>query len=132
MEIRFLDSNDGAAFWELRLEGLRDQPEAFGSSYQETLTRPVQARLEQFQQNVANPDKCIIGAWANGKVSRRGRVAARGRNKGKAQSRNLGSVCHTVSTWRGNGSSFVGSNDTAGPYHTRPGTAFVRGQGRTI
>ena len=68
MEIRFLESNDGEAFWELRLEGLRDQPEAFGSSYQETLARPPQVRLEQFQQNVAKPDKCIIGAWANGKL----------------------------------------------------------------
>ena len=68
MEIRLLNGNQGETFWELRLEGLRDHPEAFGSSYQQTLARPVQERLDQFRQNVAGPDNCIIGAWNNGKL----------------------------------------------------------------
>jgi ribosomal protein S18 acetylase RimI-like enzyme len=41
MQVRQLDENDAAQFWALRLQGFRDEPESFGSSYEEQAGRPL-------------------------------------------------------------------------------------------
>jgi RimJ/RimL family protein N-acetyltransferase len=44
MEVRLITPSDAESYWELRLEALKTNPEAFGSSYEEALQRknPVQ------------------------------------------------------------------------------------------
>jgi ribosomal protein S18 acetylase RimI-like enzyme len=41
MQVGELNENDAADFWALRLRAFRDEPEAFGSSYEEQARRPL-------------------------------------------------------------------------------------------
>jgi ribosomal protein S18 acetylase RimI-like enzyme len=41
MEIRLLTESDVDAFWAVRLRGLKEDPEAFGSSYEESVVTPI-------------------------------------------------------------------------------------------
>lgn len=61
MEIRLLQESDAASYWDLRLEALKNHPEAFGSSYEEAVRRenPVQG----VKRNLANPDNYTFGAF---------------------------------------------------------------------
>jgi RimJ/RimL family protein N-acetyltransferase len=57
--IRFLQGGDAARFQALRLEALRAAPEAFASSYEEEVDRP----LSVIEQRLAGPDGFVVGAF---------------------------------------------------------------------
>ena len=50
MLIRKLTEDDIEALWNLRLRALRDNPEAFGSTYEETLQRGKESYRQRLQQ----------------------------------------------------------------------------------
>jgi RimJ/RimL family protein N-acetyltransferase len=51
MEIRLLNPVDAEKYWALRLEALKNNPEAFASSYEEAITRenPIEQTARNFQ-----------------------------------------------------------------------------------
>ena len=63
--IRRLGEDDLEALWRLRLQALTDNPEAFGSTYQETIGRG-QASIRQRLQ--AGDDTFYLGAFEQGLI----------------------------------------------------------------
>jgi RimJ/RimL family protein N-acetyltransferase len=61
MNIRLLTKQDVPAYRELRLEALQTNPEAFGSSYEESVARTVEQLTETFP--VTN-NNFIVGAFS--------------------------------------------------------------------
>lgn len=59
MIVRLLGPGDASAFQALRLEGLRDCPSAFSSSYEEEVDIPLSTVAERL---AARPDRCVLGA----------------------------------------------------------------------
>jgi ribosomal protein S18 acetylase RimI-like enzyme len=57
--IRMLGPADAAAFKSLRLRGLRESPEAFGSTYEEEADRPIEEAGERLARG---PDDAVYGA----------------------------------------------------------------------
>lgn len=68
--LRRLGASDAEAFRELRLEGLRNHPEAFGSSWEEESERPLAWFAERLEQNTvlagSSDDRRILGVAAFG------------------------------------------------------------------
>lgn len=62
--IRALTEADVVAFRELRLEGLRDHPEAFGADYHETLRRPQEFWIERLRYDAG--EAAIYGVDTGG------------------------------------------------------------------
>jgi len=60
MTIRRLVPTDASAFQAIRLRGLRENPTAFGSSYEEECDRPVTTVASRM---ASNPDGFILGAF---------------------------------------------------------------------
>ena len=67
-EIRSLTSKDAAAFQALRLRSLRESPEAFGSSYDEEVSRPLSAVGERLDPALAPHARVVFGAFADGNM----------------------------------------------------------------
>ena len=65
-EIRPLTSKDAAAFQVLRLRSLRESPEAFGSSYDEEVSRPLTAVGERLEAALTPHARVVFGALADG------------------------------------------------------------------
>jgi ribosomal protein S18 acetylase RimI-like enzyme len=61
MNVRRLGIDDVSEFWALRLRGFRDEPSAFGSSYEEAMTRTLAAVTRDFP--VADEDNFVLGAF---------------------------------------------------------------------
>lgn len=62
IQIRQLTTSDAASFWELRLEGLRLNPEAFGSTYDFEKDQP----LERYTGWLTN--STVLGAYQNSQL----------------------------------------------------------------
>ena len=55
--LRRLDGSDAAAYRELRLEGLRSHPEAFGVSWEDEASKPTEWFAERLKGNA------VFGGW---------------------------------------------------------------------
>jgi ribosomal protein S18 acetylase RimI-like enzyme len=81
VEIHLLTEADAARWRDLRLRMLRDHPDAFGSSYEEALARP----LETFAERLREPENWTLGAFEGeqllGSVGLRREAGAKDRHK---------------------------------------------------
>ncbi len=68
MEIRPLTEADAEAWRELRLRMLREHPDAFGSSYEENVVRPLESFAQRLREAHNPPDRFILGAFEEGKL----------------------------------------------------------------
>ncbi|MFZ0199410.1 MAG: GNAT family N-acetyltransferase [Candidatus Sulfotelmatobacter sp.] len=66
MEIRFLNAEDAPAYWDIRLEALRCEPEAFGSSAEEHRALPVAEIAARISGDPLNT--FVVGAFVGGKL----------------------------------------------------------------
>lgn len=66
MEIKLLTPNDASAYWELRLEALQQNPEAFGTSYEEAIQRTNP--IEQVENNLRTEGNYTFGAFHQEKL----------------------------------------------------------------
>ncbi|WP_313892050.1 GNAT family N-acetyltransferase [Psychrobacillus sp.] len=66
MEIRLLTAEDANAYWELRLEALLQNPEAFATSYEEAIER--QHPVEKVANNLRTEGNYTYGALENGQL----------------------------------------------------------------
>ncbi len=51
------------AYYPVRLRALRDEPDAFGTSYEEALAHPLSDTVERFRSQAANADNFTLGAF---------------------------------------------------------------------
>lgn len=63
MEIRKVNSEDIGAYHPLRLQALREHPEAFGSDYEDEQLRDPTEAAERLNPS---PDRFLLGAWVDG------------------------------------------------------------------
>ena len=57
LKVRRLDTSDAAHYRELRLEGMKGHPEAFGSSREYEADKPVSWWAERLERNA------VFGGW---------------------------------------------------------------------
>jgi RimJ/RimL family protein N-acetyltransferase len=67
--IRFIEERDVLALKALRLEALRDCPEAFGSDYEENLKQPDSFWEERLGKAARHKDQTIVLADAGGELA---------------------------------------------------------------
>ncbi|MGG3468707.1 GNAT family N-acetyltransferase [Neobacillus pocheonensis] len=63
MKIRLLGPTDAKKYWDLRLEALKQNPEAFLTSYEDALKR--ENPVEQTARNFSQPGNYTFGAFDN-------------------------------------------------------------------
>jgi len=63
VEIRRLGPEDAAAYRDLRLRGLREHPDAFTSSYEEAVEKPLDSTAERLR---GDGPEAVYGAFAGG------------------------------------------------------------------
>jgi ribosomal protein S18 acetylase RimI-like enzyme len=63
VEIRQLTEDDAAIYREVRLRGLREDPEGFGETYEEALARPLAETVARFRSHDAAIGTFILGAY---------------------------------------------------------------------
>lgn len=67
IDIRLLSANDAGAYQTLRLEGLRQTPEAFGSSYEEEIAFTLEQVVTRLTGSL--PDIASFGAFQAGSLA---------------------------------------------------------------
>ena len=68
MEVRRLGPEDTEAFVKVRLEGLQTDPDAFGATYEEEITRPMAEWQERLSQGPEG-DSGYFGAFVGGELA---------------------------------------------------------------
>jgi ribosomal protein S18 acetylase RimI-like enzyme len=65
MLIKTLTEANAVQYWDLRLKGLREKPEAFGASYEEELNMPIDKLILRFKSDYIVPEekKFVLGAF---------------------------------------------------------------------
>ena len=66
MEIRILKKEDAPLYWELRLEALKGNPEAFASSYEEALEK--KKPIGEYEESLESKGAYTFGAFINGRL----------------------------------------------------------------
>lgn len=66
--IRTLTAADAKEYRKLRLRGLLESPEAFGSTYAESAVRPLSVTRERLRSQTDSPDGFTLGAFEDGLV----------------------------------------------------------------
>lgn len=66
--IRFLEERDASAFRLLRLEALRELPEAFGPTYVEERNMPCEEYFRRFKEDWISGDNAIVGAFQGARI----------------------------------------------------------------
>lgn len=69
MEIRLLTEADAAIYRVLRLRALRENPEAFGATYDEWIGRPLAAIEERLCLATDPPERFTLGAFDEGALA---------------------------------------------------------------
>ena len=69
MEIRLLDETDADVYRAFRLRALREDPEAFGSTYEERRQRPLSEFAEQLRPGGEPPERFTLGAYVAGTLA---------------------------------------------------------------
>jgi ribosomal protein S18 acetylase RimI-like enzyme len=65
VEIRQITPADAAAWWTLRLRALRESPEAFGSTHDEAVDRPLASAAARALPDDDAPDNFTLGAFTD-------------------------------------------------------------------
>lgn len=68
MEIRRFTENDLEAYRRVRLQALRDHPEAFGDSYDQAVERPMSQTVESFRKQKDSETIFMLGAFEDGEL----------------------------------------------------------------
>ena len=68
ISIRELNDNDARDFQEIRLRGLRDHPEAFGSTYERESAYSMDFVAERLRMAAVSPDNFTLGAHLHGEL----------------------------------------------------------------
>lgn len=63
LEIRIIKASEAESYWELRLEALKQSPEAFATSYEEAVQR--ENPIEQVITNISTEGNYTFGAFEN-------------------------------------------------------------------
>jgi len=66
LEIRLLKPSDAKSYWDLRLEALKLNPEAFATNYEEAVRR--ENPVESVVKNLSNKRNFTFGAFSNGEL----------------------------------------------------------------
>ncbi len=101
LELRKLTAEDAEAFWTLRVQALRDHPEAFGMSYEEALAQPMSDLVERFRGDLAKPDNFVVGAFDSSRLV--GTVAFRRESMSKVRHKGMFWGVYVAPEMRGQG-----------------------------
>jgi ribosomal protein S18 acetylase RimI-like enzyme len=67
MEIRSLTADDAEAYWELRLEALKNNGDAFATTYEESIAR--QEPLQGVRSNLESSGSVTYGVFSDGRLA---------------------------------------------------------------
>ena len=101
MELRKLAAEDAEAFWTLRVQALRDHPEAFGMSYEEALATPMGELIERFRSDITKPDNFVVGLFDGSRLL--GTVAFRRESMSKLHHKGMFWSVYVAPELRGKG-----------------------------
>jgi len=65
MNIRVLKSEDAEAYQKLRLQSLREHPEAFGNAFEDEVNSPLDSVAERLHPTT---DSTVLGAWVDDRL----------------------------------------------------------------
>ena len=68
LTVRTLTEEDAEAFWSVRLRALREQPEAYGRSYEEERETPLDEIRGRFRAGWKRPTGFVLGAFVDGRL----------------------------------------------------------------